>query len=428
MSTNSRKDFWIMSFIPFSAAMAASGTLIPLFIISTVIGGSVSDIGVFSAISSLVSLPLAFIWGKLTDDTGKRKVFILIMLLSGFGVLLGYTFASDLLWILVLSIISGLLLGSGDTAKTIYIFDHYPPDLWEEKISKYHQLSGLGATLGLAVGGLFQMFLMEYSIFFLICAILCTISAGIGFLTIKDVTKDQFNHKINKSALINADLPVFSSLIQARKIVPYKLTLEKTPMRKNVTFSLILFFLAAFSLFLASNFTFTPLPAFIKQNLGIEESYIFWIFLAYYVISVVGYTFAGNWIDKYGNRKILFTGLLTRGGVYAAFSIFSLFTISLIGSWGAIVGVILLLTFAGLSYSLMNVALQNILPRLIQKNVGEMLAIYSIIVGASSILGSFFSGFIAESIGYSWLFVFSVIGACIAGIIYWQALRKGNIT
>jgi len=90
--------------------------------------------------------------------------------------------------------------------------------------------------------------------------------------------------------------------------------------------------------------------------------------------------------------------------------------------------VIILLIFSGLSYSLQNVALQNCLPRLVQKNMGEILAIYSIIIGVSAILGSLFSGIIAESLGYSWLFLFSVIFASIACLIYLITLKKAAIT
>lgn len=436
MSTTSRTDFWINSFLPFAAAMAASGTLIPLFIISSTIGGSVSDIGYLSALGSLVSLPMAFIWGKLTDDTGKRKVFIFIMFLSGLGILLGYSFESmfastyeiNIVWITIISITSGLLLGAGDTAKNMYIFDKYPPDLWEEKISKYQQRSGIGACAGLIFGGLFQMYFGNYMIFFLICAILSGVSAVMAFLTIKEITTDKSKeYKVARTPIVNEALPIYSSLVQSRRILSYKMEPQdqKDPTKSQITATLLLFFGGAFSLFLASNLTFTPLAAYISQTpplgLGISESFVFWIFLGYYAVSVIGYTFAGNWIDKQGNRKIFYMGLIMRVAVYVVFAIFTFFILDVTS---AFIVIIVLLVFAGLSYSLMNVALQNTLPRLIKKNVGEILALYSIIVGVSAILGSFFSGLIAENMGYLWLFLFSVIFAALAGVIYWKAIKK----
>ena len=425
------KDFWITTFLPFSAAMAASGTLIPLFIISGIIGGDVSDIGMLSALSSLISLPLAFAWGKLTDDTGKRRIFILIAFISGFGILLGYSFASNLTWLIILSIMSGLLLGAGDTAKTMYIFDTYPPDLWEEKISKYQQRTGIGACSGLVFGALFQIFYTfpnSFMIFFLICAVLSAISAILGYLIIKDISKEKIQFKIERTPILNLDLPSYSSLFQPRKLISYEIkpSEKDTPTKSQITSTLIMFFLGGFSLYLASNLTFTPLPAFIT-GLSIESSFVFWIFLSYYAVSVVGYTFAGNWIDRMGNRKVLFIGILIRMVVYATFTIFAL-----LAFYGMFAGattssfiiIIILLIFGGMSYSLMNVSLQNTLPRLVQRNIGEVLAIYSIIIGSSAILGSFFSGFIAETLGYHWLFLFSVIFSGIAFAIYLKSVKK----
>ncbi len=419
------KDFWINTFLPFSAAMAAAGTLIPLFIISATIGGDVSDIGMLSALSSCVGLPLAFVWGKLTDDTGKRKIFILIMFISGFGILFGYFLAINLTWLIVLSVLSGLLLGAGDTAKNMYIFDTYPPTEWEEKIAKYQQRTGIGACAGLIFGGLFQIFFItiNFAIFFLVCSILCGISAVLGYFFIKDIRIDRIRQKVERVPIINLDLPFYSSLYTPRKVVSYESQVKDAPTKSQITSTLILFFLASFALYLASNFTFTPLPAFITQELLIAPSFIFWIFLGYYIVSVVGYTFTGTWIDKMGNRNVLFIGLLIRIVVYGVFAIFSILTLAFTGSFAL---VILLLIFSGISYSLMNVALQNTLPRLIQKNLGEILAIYSIIVGISAIIGSFFSGFIAETLGYLWVFLFSLIFAGIALAIYYKAIKKKN--
>ncbi len=431
----SKEDFWISTFLPFSAAMAAAGTLIPLFIIFTGPGGialPVSYIGFLSAISSCVSLPLAFIWGKLTDDSGKRKVFILTMFISGFGILFGYFFASNLIWLIILSVLSGLLFGAGDTAKNMYIFDKYPPELWEEKIAKYQQQSGIGACAGLVFGALFPLATqIDFQIFFLICAILCGISAVLGYLLIKDVSKDKLKNKVERIPIMNMDLPYYSSIYTPRKVISYEIKSkdEEEPKKSQFTMTLILFFLASFAMYLASTLTFTPLPAFIiSPSLGgINASSVFWIFLGYYVVSVIGYTFAGNWIDKKGNRKILFIGLLIRIAVYALFAIFAVLVVTLVFTLTiSFVIIVILLVFSGMSYALMNVALQNTLPRLIQRNVGEILAIYSIIVGISGILGSFFSGMIVEAsgLGYPWLFLFSVIFAGIAMAIFFKAVQK----
>jgi hypothetical protein len=310
----------------------------------------------------------------------------------------------------------------------MYILDKYPPDLWQKKIAKYQQRSGIGACLGLVFGGLFQIFSNTYGLFFLICAILCAISAFIGFFTIKDISKDTILQKVEKMPLINLDLAFYSSLIQPRKILFYDIEArdQEGPTKLQFTKTLGLFFLAGFALYLASNFTFTPLAAFITKELNIFQGCYFWIFVGYYIIAVVGYTFAGSWIERKGNRKILFIGNIIRIAVYIVFTILALVYLAF-GMIGSLIMVIILLIFSGISFSLMNVALQNCLPRLVEKKVGVIYALYNIVIGISAILGSLFSGMIA-SIGYSWLFLFSVVFASVACLIYYIALKKTAIT
>ncbi len=412
------KDFWISTFIPFSAAVAAAGVLVPLFILA--IGGSVADLGWLTALGSGISLPLAFIWGKLTDDSGQRKIFIILMFISGFGISIGYFFSNTFVWLIVLAVLTGLLIGSGDTARNMYIYDKYPESEWEETISKFHQRSGIGSCAGLLFGGIFLYFSNEFALFFLICAILCAISAILGFFFIKEVSTEKVRHK--KDKMTDMKLAFYSSTYELHKIRPTKVQRDED-LRARV----ILFLIGTFVLYLAFNLIFTPLPAFMLEELKIAEYLIFWVYLGYFAISVVGYSFAGNWIDKKGNRTVLFIGLFTRIVVYSGFAIFSLFIVNVAGGPSALVIVIILLIFGGIAFSLMNVALQNTLPRLIKKDLGEVLGVYYIVIGLSAIVGSFFSGFIAEFLSYAWLFLIAVICTVIAFAIYFKIVKKRGL-
>lgn len=247
-----------------------------------------------------------------------------------------------------------------------------------------------------------------------------------GYFLIKDIKVDTIKQKVERIPIMNLDLPTYSSLFQPRKYISYEVKPldQESPGKSQITFTIVLFFLAGFLLYLASNLVFTPLSAFML-DLSIGASYIFWIFLAYYITSVVGFTFAGKWVDKKGNRKILLVGVITRIAAYGTFTIFAFLTLSVTSSFiASFIIVITLLVVSGISYSLMNVALQNTLPRLVKRNIGEVLALYSVIIGASAIVGSLFSGFIAKILGYHWLFLFAVIFAVVAFLIYFKAIKK----
>jgi MFS family permease len=58
-------------------ADGGASTLIPLFI-SGSLNGSVSNVGVVSAATSMASVPSAIGWSELSDHLQRRKLFILI--------------------------------------------------------------------------------------------------------------------------------------------------------------------------------------------------------------------------------------------------------------------------------------------------------------------------------------------------------------
>src|SRR2546430_8285584 len=67
---------WFYSSLPQGVAGGATSALIPLF--ASALGGSLSDIGIIAAATSLASVPAFMLWGSLSDRLGRRKVFLLI--------------------------------------------------------------------------------------------------------------------------------------------------------------------------------------------------------------------------------------------------------------------------------------------------------------------------------------------------------------
>ncbi|MHA1229284.1 MAG: MFS transporter [Candidatus Helarchaeota archaeon] len=412
MSQNSGKDFWILIYLPFAAGISSSGTLIPLFILF-ITGDSVSYIGIFSSITSLVSLFLTFIWGKLTDDTSRRKVFILISLFSGFGIFLGYAFSFNVQHLLILAIISG---------PNMYLFEHYPPELWEEKLSKLNLCVGLGSCIGMVFGAVFQMYIVNYSLFFVISSVLCLIAGIMGVFLLKDLRPMDVSLpklRLERQIVGNLDIPLYSSLLYKKPAFRKRLQEISAKLKLHFTKYVIIFLVAIFLFYLSSSLTFTPLSAFMKLQSKIPDSWIFWIYLSYYVILTVSFIFVGKTIDKYGNRKILFLGLSLRILTYILFTIYSMLTFEFIIG---VVGFIILAGIAGFSISFLKVVFSNVYPRLLpdEEDLGEMLAVLSIVGNGAGIIGAYLSGYIAEQFiyGYFMLFLISAILAGISTVVF----------
>src|SRR6266508_1236646 len=71
-----RSSRWFYSYLPQGIAGGATSALIPLFAYG--LGGSLSDVGIIAAATSIASVPAFMLWGSLSDRLGRRKIFLLI--------------------------------------------------------------------------------------------------------------------------------------------------------------------------------------------------------------------------------------------------------------------------------------------------------------------------------------------------------------
>jgi MFS family permease len=78
--TEGKDDCWYYSFLPYNMSMGSISPLIPLFF-TEALGGSLSGVGIVSALSSAASVPGNIMWGNLSDTTRRRRLFVLL----GFG-------------------------------------------------------------------------------------------------------------------------------------------------------------------------------------------------------------------------------------------------------------------------------------------------------------------------------------------------------
>src|SRR6266699_7329085 len=67
---------WFYSYLPQGIAGGATSALIPLFAYG--LGGSLSDVGIIAAATSIASVPSFMLWGSLSDRVDRRRVLLLI--------------------------------------------------------------------------------------------------------------------------------------------------------------------------------------------------------------------------------------------------------------------------------------------------------------------------------------------------------------
>ncbi|HUL39492.1 MAG TPA: MFS transporter, partial [Methanomassiliicoccales archaeon] len=146
-----KSDRWYYTFLPYNVAGGSTSPMIPLFVTEG-LKGTVAQVGIVGAISSLASVPANIIWGNLSDTTKKRKVFVIIgflglalaLLTMGLSMNMGaYYFGNFLL---------GAIAAAAAPVTTVIILESFAKEEWAKRIGDFSKISGIGWVLGLVLG------------------------------------------------------------------------------------------------------------------------------------------------------------------------------------------------------------------------------------------------------------------------------------
>jgi DHA1 family multidrug resistance protein-like MFS transporter len=153
MKTSNRRNITILS-LTLAVVMLGFGMVLPIFpFYIESMGASGTDLGLLTAISPLMQLIFAPVWGAVSDRTGRKPILVVGLLGYGISMLL-YGLASQL-WMLFVARGVGAIL-SAATLPTTYA---YVSDSTTEKdrgggIGILGAAMSLGMVLGPALGGL----------------------------------------------------------------------------------------------------------------------------------------------------------------------------------------------------------------------------------------------------------------------------------
>lgn len=159
MNENHRKSTFVL-FVTLIVVMLGFGMVLPLmpFYIK-MLGANGKQLGLLTAIYSIMQFIFAPIWGSLSDRVGRRPILMLGILGNGIFLLL-FGFASQL-WMLFLSrALAGILSSATLPTTMAYISDTTAPAERGDKMGKLGAAMGLGVILGPGLGG----WLAEYGL------------------------------------------------------------------------------------------------------------------------------------------------------------------------------------------------------------------------------------------------------------------------
>ncbi|MEM2868935.1 MAG: MFS transporter [Thermoplasmata archaeon] len=410
------------------AADGGASPLVPLFV-TGVLGGSVADVGLVSAASSMASVPASIGWGELSDALLKRKPFILVGYI-GTGVLFLLMGVSDTIeQFLGLNILLGLIAAASVPVSTLLITETMDARRWSREIGIFTKLGGIGWILGLIGGGLW----LELSVrsmpsgeslrwLFLILGGLSLASGAAAWLLIREPPIRPFTQrKVDKLVIFQG------RIVERTRYLPLWMYRRKYhdamhrvhSVGETIPRALRFYYVTILFLFSGFQTVYTPIPVFLSERILASGLVVFIFYLFSSVTATLMYSRAGRLIPEFGERRVLIAANIIRTGIFTGFGFIAL----LIASGPQIpylllIGLLLSMQVgAGFFWAFVSVSSTTIVSRCAPGWArGENLGLFNAIVSLGGIVGALAGGGVAQLAGYPAAF-FTGAALVIGGVV-----------
>lgn len=161
-------------------------------------GANATVLGLLLTSYAFMQFLFSPLWGKLSDRIGRRKVLLLTMAGSVFGMLI-LGLADSLVWLFVGRIVSGIF-GANISVATAYVTDVTTEENRARGMGLIGAAFGIGFILGPAIGGLLSVY--GYSVPILVAAGLGAINVLYALLSLGESITKGDTPKIKKGRIL----------------------------------------------------------------------------------------------------------------------------------------------------------------------------------------------------------------------------------
>ena len=357
--------------------MLGFGIIIPnLAYYAKEIGATTTEIAILMSIYSGMQLLFAPIWGRLSDKHG-RKPAILLGLLGNAVALIGFGLAKDYVWLFTARSAAGIASAAVLPSVMAYVADVTTSEERGRGMGLMGAAMGLGFILGPAIGGIMGSHDMPFFV-----------AGGLSLLTFLFALV-LLPESLQKRPT-DEDLEDRHEWVSPREI--FRQTTLKSPLTP-------LFLVAFFSTFSFSGLEMT-FPLFIsedKWNYGEREMGWMFMVMGAIVVPLQG-GLLGRLINKFGERRIVLTGLLLNAlGIVLLLAAYSFASLTLY------------LTIAGIGNQLIRPTNTSWISKQTRIGQGAAIGIMDAFLSLGRILGPLLGGWLYAKEAYPY--------AVLAGIL-----------
>ena len=369
--------------------MLGFGIIIPnLAYYAKDIGATTTEIAILMSIYSGMQLLFAPLWGRLSDKHG-RKPLILLGLLGNAAALVGFGLAKAYVWLLIARSAAGIASAAVLPSVMAYVADITTSEERGRGMGLMGAAMGLGFILGPAIGGIMG----SHNMPFFVAGGLSALNFLFAFILLPEsLQRDIADETV-------ADRHEW---VSPREI--FRQTTLKSPLTP-------LFLVAFFSTFSFSGLEMT-FPLFIEDRWNYGEREMGWMFMVMGAIVVpLQGGLLGKLINKFGERRIILTGLLLNAlGIVLLLAAYSFASLTLY------------LTIAGIGNQLIRPTNTSWISKQTQIGQGAAIGIMDAFLSLGRILGPLLGGWLYAKEAYPYVVLAGIL--IIATLCLYIPLRQ----
>ena len=386
---------WRLGFFFHEMAFGLLSVFLPLYVIA--MGGSLVDIGIMSATALFLVIPASFFWGYICDKTRHYKRYILISFLALTVFLYLLTLTTIVALVIIIYAVMSILHVAHEPPKNVLIAELYSREEWDKTFARYEGFTEVGWLIGLVLGFLMSTYELGATYTLLLCSGLNLVAFIISVILITDPLL------IFERSLVSIEKTIdftFKGVAIASKILD-GLSLNERLKKENLRA-----FCSGLVLFsIATSILFTPLPIFFYNKLMLQANVVFFMYVLNSTGGVVGYflvsrrstrTTEGSNIGK----TVLFRSMLA----------FLLVAVTQELTYGVVLAAVILILM-GFAYALFLVYTLSLSMEFIPAGKAGL---FNVLLGIGGASGSFIGPFLAQTFGFTCVFL-------TAGIIFFLA-------
>ena len=419
----SSSDLWFLSYLPLAISDGIATPLIPLLALQH-FGASAFAVTIIIAASAMSQVPFTILWGNLSDRIAHRKYFLVgSFLATGVSIVL-IAFAQNLLTYFWLNVVEGLASAASAPIGTMLLLETRHKRWWPQDIGLFGLISGLGTTVGLALGfvwlfviGLHQEAISVMTGLLVLAGVLALVSAGIAWAWIEEPAATARVDRYTVADLVHLHRGIVERFRHFRSRVVGIVDLAR-PTEHRLPGREYLFLIALGIMSVGFDIFYGPFPVFLWQQARFTDAGVFIVYLGSAAASTALFYHSGTAVERHSPKTVFLGSLGGRVLLMALFLWGPLYVLFGLGSPALLGWLALRDALRGVTWAVISTARTLFLVRLVGRSArGRALGLYNAFAGAGSLIGTLLGGWLYATYGVH--FAYSVAaGTVVLGAVF----------